>query len=223
MISKIFRTIIIGPPGSGKGTISTRIVKDFGMKHLSSGDILRKQILDGTAAGSTAKQFIDKGQLVPDNVMVQLIINELKKIQGNSWLLDGFPRTLTQAKSLYEEEPVDVVVNLNVPFNVIIERIEKRWTHIPSGRIYHTEFNPPKLQGKDDKTGDDLIQRDDDKPETVRKRLETFQNLTQPVLEFYRSKNILAEFTGSYSNEIWPEVHKLLSTYKSPLQYTEYK
>ncbi|KAK6165008.1 hypothetical protein SNE40_023754 [Patella caerulea] len=135
----------------------------------------------------------------------------------------GFPRTLTQAKSLYEAEPVDVVVNLNVPFNVIIERIEKRWTHIPSGRIYHTEFDPPKFQGKDDKTGDDLIQRDDDKPETVRQRLETFQNLTQPVLEFYRSKNILAEFTGSYTNEIWPEVYKLLSTYKSPLQCTEYK
>ncbi|KAK6178620.1 hypothetical protein SNE40_011152 [Patella caerulea] len=90
MISKIFRTIIIGPPGSGKGTISSRIVKDFGMKHLSSGDILRKQILDGTAAGSTAKQFIDNGQLVPDKFMVQLIINELQNIQGNSWLLDGF-------------------------------------------------------------------------------------------------------------------------------------
>ncbi|OPL20315.1 gtp:amp mitochondrial-like phosphotransferase, partial [Mytilus galloprovincialis] len=144
--------------------------------------------------------------LVPDNVMVDLILNELQNMKSHSWLLDGFPRTVTQAGALLKKEPIDLVVNLNVPFEVIIDRIKGRWTHAPSGRIYHTEFNPPKVQGKDDVTGEDLIQRDDDKPETVRKRLETYQNNTQPVLQYFRDHGLLEEFAGRYSNEIWPKI-----------------
>ncbi|XP_071162907.1 GTP:AMP phosphotransferase AK3, mitochondrial-like [Mytilus edulis] len=222
MISKIFRAVIMGPPGSGKGTISTRIVKDFNLKHLSSGDLLRSQILNKTTAGQLAKDYIDHGKLVPDNVMVDLILNELQNMKSHSWLLDGFPRTVTQAGALLKKEPIDLVVNLNVPFEVIIDRIKGRWTHAPSGRIYHTEFNPPKVQGKDDVTGEDLIQRDDDKPETVRKRLETYQNNTQPVLQYFRDHGLLEEFAGRYSNEIWPKVHSFLSTKTEPLQYTHY-
>ncbi|XP_069128214.1 GTP:AMP phosphotransferase AK3, mitochondrial-like [Argopecten irradians] len=222
MISKVVRAIIMGPPGSGKGTISTRIIKDFSMKHLSSGDLLRAQVINKTSASITAKQFIDKGQLVPDDVMVKLILNELNKFEQNSWMLDGFPRTVPQAKALYKEKPVDLVLNLNVPFEVIIDRIKGRWTHAPSGRIYHTEFNPPKVTGKDDVTGENLIQRDDDKEETVRNRLQIYQNQTEPVLEFYRKHGILTEFTGKYSNEIWPKVFEFLSTKSEPLQYTQY-
>ncbi|OWF35543.1 GTP:AMP phosphotransferase AK3, mitochondrial [Mizuhopecten yessoensis] len=192
------------------------------MKHLSSGDLLRAQIVNKTSAGMSAKQFIDKGQLVPDDVMVKLIINELNKFKGESWMLDGFPRTVPQAKALYNEKPVDLVINLNVPFEVIIDRIKGRWTHAPSGRIYHTEFNPPKVVGKDDVTGETLTQRDDDKEETVKKRLQIYQNQTEPVLQFYRQHEILTEFTGKYSNEIWPKVYEFLSTKSEPLQYTQY-
>ncbi|ESP01206.1 hypothetical protein LOTGIDRAFT_230595 [Lottia gigantea] len=223
MLSKVLKTIIIGPPGAGKGTISTRIVKDFGMKHLSSGDILRKHIMEGTATGLAAKHHIDKGELVPDRVMVDIFITELRHLHNHSWLLDGFPRTVKQAEALHRVEPVDLVINLKVPFEVIMERISNRWTHISSGRIYHSEFNPPKVTGKDDVTGEDLIQRDDDKPETVRQRLQTFQNMTEKVLDFYRERDLLTEFQGSESNEIWPRVHKFLSTIKTPLHYTEYK
>ncbi|KAL3869282.1 hypothetical protein ACJMK2_041985 [Sinanodonta woodiana] len=222
MHMKLLRAIIMGPPGSGKGTISTRIIKDFPMKHLSSGDVLRSQMLNKTPAGLAAKTYIDQGHLVPDKLILTLISNQLKKLKGKSWLLDGFPRTLPQSEALYKLEPVDLVVNLNVPFEIIIDRIKGRWTHAPSGRIYHTEFNPPKVPGKDDATGEPLIQREDDKEETVCKRLENYQKMTQPVLNFYREHHLLEEFTGKYSNEIWPKVHQFLSTKIEPLQYTEY-
>ncbi|KAK2168512.1 hypothetical protein LSH36_16g05028 [Paralvinella palmiformis] len=213
----------MGPPGSGKGTIAARIVKDFDLKHLSSGDVLRTNIINNTDIGIQAKKYITNGALVPDHVMVSLIVSELKKLGGHSWLLDGFPRTLPQAETLHTEQKVDVVVNLNVPFDVIIDRIKGRWVHPASGRIYHTEFNPPKQAGKDDVTGENLIQRDDDKPDTVLARLQGYQHQTQPVLDFYKKMGILEEFKGNYSNEIWPHVHKFLSTKKEPLQYTEYK
>ncbi|KAL8582198.1 hypothetical protein ACOMHN_004117 [Nucella lapillus] len=222
MISKVLRAIIMGPPGSGKGTIANRISKDFGMVHLSSGDLLRQQIYDMTECGLLAKAYMDEGRLVPDNVMTEVMVNELMKYETESWLLDGFPRTVEQAKALERDEPVEVVMNLRVPFDVIIERIRGRWTHAKSGRIYHTEFNPPKVTGVDDVTGDELIQREDDKEETVRKRLEHYRRLTHPVLQFYRNKGMVEEFTGSYSNEIWPEVHKFLANLKEPQQYTHY-
>lgn len=212
----------MGPPGSGKGTIASRISKDFGMIHLSSGDLLRQQIYDMTEYGTTAKAYMDEGKLVPDNIVTKIMIDELKKYEHESWLLDGFPRTVEQAKAVEHDEPVDVVLNLRVPFEVIIDRIKGRWTHRKSGRIYHTEFNPPKQPGIDDVTGEPLIQRDDDKEETVRNRLEHYRRLTHPVLQFYMNKGMVEEFTGSYSNEIWPKVHRFLSTIKTPLQYTHY-
>ena len=202
--------LIIGAPGSGKGTISNWIVRDFKVQHVSSGDLLRQHIKDGTALGKEAKAFIDRGDLVPDATMVGLISSELKALQGQNWLLDGFPRTQTQAGALQAETPVNVVVYLNVPFQTIIDRVKDRWVHPGSGRIYNTIFNPPKVEGKDDETGEDLIQREDDKPESVRNRLQVFQDNTEPVLEYYAKMGLLQEFQGTESKKIWPHVEEFL-------------
>lgn len=211
-----FRAVILGAPGSGKGTISSRIVRKFDMVHVSSGDLLRKSIVGNTALGLEAKTYIDAGQLVPDEVMLNVITSELRKYSKENWLLDGFPRTLNQAEKLYQTEPINVAINLVVPFDIIIERIKGRWIHLSSGRVYNTEFNAPKVPGKDDVTGEPLTQRKDDQPEAVQKRLEIYSKTFNPILEFYKSKGILEEFSGKTSDEIWPYVFKFLSTHITP-------
>merc|ERR1719295_2301369 len=167
---------------------------------------------EGTELGLAAKSYIDQGNLVPDKVMVGLISSELKKLGEKPWLLDGFPRTQAQAEALQKETPVNVVVNLCVPFETIIERVKDRWIHPGSGRVYNLVFNPPKVAGKDDETGEDLVQRDDDKPESVRNRLEVFKASTAPVLDYYREKGILADFKGTESKKIWPHVEAYLKS-----------
>merc|ERR1712079_191623 len=204
--------LIIGAPGSGKGTISNWIVRDFGLLHVSSGDMLRAQMRDGTELGLAAKSYIEKGDLVPDTVMVGLISSELKKLGEKAWQLDGFPRTVAQAEAPQQETPVNVVVNLCVPFETIIERVKDRWIHPASGRVYNLVFNPPKVEGKDDETGEPLVQRDEDKPESVRNRLEVFRNNTEPVLEFYRKMGICQDFHGTESKKIWPHVDTYLKS-----------
>ncbi|GAB1598327.1 GTP:AMP phosphotransferase AK3, mitochondrial-like [Argonauta hians] len=223
MIRKVIKAIILGAPGSGKGTISDRIVKDFSMKHLSSGDLLRSHISKGTALGCSAKEYIDKGHLVPDNIILQLILETLQSHKDDTWLLDGFPRTVSQAVALSKAQTIDFVLNLNVPFDIIIERIKGRWIHQPSGRVYHTEFNPPKVHGVDNVTQEPLIQRDDDKPETVQRRLNVYQELTQPVFEFYRKNQMLVEFSGNSTPEIWPKVREFMSTKLEPVQEIKYE
>lgn len=209
----MFKMVMLGAPGSGKGTISNRILRDFGLKHLASGDLLRAQILNKTELGLEAQKFMKAGKLVPDDVMVNLISSELKDIKTVPWLLDGFPRTRPQAEALHSYEKLDLVLSLEVPSEVIIDRIKGRWTHLASGRIYHTEFNPPKIPGKDDVTGEDLVQREDDKEESVKQRLELYAKNTGPLKEFYQEMGILKEFTGTESNEIWPRVHKFLQSH----------
>jgi len=213
----------MGPPGSGKGTISARIVNDFTLKHLSAGDLLRNQVKKKTDLGQEASQFMSSGKLVPDNLVVQLMLAELVNMSRCNWLLDGFPRTLAQAKALDKAEKVDHVINLDVPFSEIVERIQGRWLHQGSGRIYHTKFNPPKQVGVDDVTGEALIQRDDDKLEVVQARLEQYQQQTTPLLDYFKHDERLVEFSGTSSNILWPKVHAFLSTKLEPLQYTEYK
>jgi adenylate kinase len=185
------RAIIIGAPGCGKGTISNWIVRDFKMEHVSSGDLLRAHINNGTPLGKEAKFFIDKGNLVPDATMVGLMSSSLKEKGDVNWyaaaaqttsgrevlivtfstlffrLLDGFPRTLEQAAQLQAETPVNVVIHVDVPFQTIVDRVKDRLVHPGSGRIYNTLFSPPKVEGKDDVTGEPLIQREDDKPGNV--------------------------------------------------------
>lgn len=204
-----FHALIIGAPASGKGTISSRIVKNFNLKHISSGDLLRKNIDEKTPLGVEAKKYADKGQLVPDKHMIDCILNELKQ-SGDNWLLDGFPRTVEQANKLWEVKKLNVVMNLIVPFDVIIERVQGRWIHLPSGRVYNIGFNEPKVPFTDDVTGEPLQQRPDDRPEAVRERLKIYDTITKPVIQYYRDRDIITDFTGSTSDEIWPQVQQFL-------------
>ncbi|XP_029300388.1 GTP:AMP phosphotransferase AK3, mitochondrial [Cottoperca gobio] len=210
VLQRIFRAVIMGPPGSGKGTVSSRITKTFSLKHISSGDILRANVNAKTELGLLMKCSIDQGQLVPDDVMSRLILSDLRAMDQSSWLLDGFPRTASQAEALDDNYRVDTVINLNVPFQTIKQRLTSRWTHFPSGRVYNIEFNPPKVAGLDDVTGEPLVQREDDTPETVTQRLKAYENQTEPVLEYYRSKGVLEIFSGTETNKIWPHVEAFL-------------
>lgn len=210
--AKILKALILGAPASGKGTISSRIVKKYNVEHVSSGDKLRDHIEKQTDLGKEVKRYLNEGKLVPDDVIIKFMITELKKVENKPWLLDGFPRTVAQADALWKVQPVDVVLNLVVPFDVIIDRVKNRWVHLPSGRVYNIGFNTPKVLGKDDVTGEDLIQRPDDKPEAVKKRLEIYESVTRPVINFYKEKGILKEFEGKTSDEIWPKVTDYLDS-----------
>lgn len=211
--SKITKALILGAPASGKGTISSRIVKKYNVVHVSSGDKLRDHIEKQTELGKEVKAYLNEGKLVPDNVMIKFMLTELNEVGDKPWLLDGFPRTVGQAEALWKVQPVNLVLNLDVPFEVIIDRVKNRWVHLPSGRVYNIGFNTPKEDGKDDETGEDLVQRPDDKPEAVQKRLQIYESITRPVINFYKSKGILQEFHGRTSDEIWPKV----TAYLDPL------
>ncbi|XP_070492780.1 GTP:AMP phosphotransferase AK3, mitochondrial [Chironomus tepperi] len=204
-MSKLFRALIMGAPGSGKGTISGRITKFFDTTHLSTGDVLRNNIEKLTPLGIEAETYIRKGSLVPDDSMVKCILEEIKDIKG-SFLLDGFPRTKTQAEKLWEVQKIESVINLVVPYELIVERVKLRYVHMPSGRVYNLDYNPPKEPMKDDVTGEPLIKRQDDDPDILTKRLQVYDNETKPVLEFYKEKGILNEFQGNTSNEIWAKL-----------------
>lgn len=208
--AKIFRCVILGAPASGKGTISKYIVDNYGFSHIAPGDILRVNIKHGTKLGNKAKEYIDEGRLVPDDLIIKCVLSRLSEVGNRSWLLDGFPRTVLQAERLHANENIDAVINLNVPIDIIVERIKSRWIHLQSGRVYNLGFNTPKIPFKDDITGEDLVQRDDDKPDIVRKRLEIYAEKTQPVLEFYRNLNLVTEFSGKATNEIWPRIEEFL-------------
>ena len=188
-VAKIFRGIIMGAPGSGKGTISSRIIRDFKLRYLSVGDLLRDHISNRTEVGLEAQQYIKSGKLVPDIVVNKLVINELTKHYLNeSFLMDGYPRTIAQAKELWSKDELrpNSAINLIVPDDEIIERIKHRWIHLPSGRTYHTLYSPPKVEGRDDLTGEQLIQREDDKEHVVMQRLLEYKNQSEVIIEFFR-------------------------------------
>ena len=181
------RLILLGAPGAGKGTQAKFICEQFGIPQISTGDMLRAQVKAGTPLGLEAKQHMDSGGLVPDAVIIGMVKQRLQEADcANGYLFDGFPRTIPQAEAMKEAAvAIDFVVEVDVPDGDIIERMAGRRAHLPSGRTYHIQFNPPKVADKDDVTGEDLVQRDDDKEETVKKRLEVYHAQTQPLVGYY--------------------------------------
>ncbi|KAI9254875.1 hypothetical protein BY458DRAFT_442487, partial [Sporodiniella umbellata] len=197
--------------GSGKGTQSKRLQKNFGASHLSSGDLLRKNINQGTWVGKQAKHYVAEGKLVPDELLVSLIQQELISFGNTNWLLDGFPRTLSQAKELDGslrrlQQPLNLVVNLQVPEEVILQRIMDRWIHAPSGRVYNLSYNPPRVRGLDDMTGEPLSKRPDDTPEVFKVRLDQHHAMAQPLLDYY--EDLVVNVKGDTSDEIYPQIEK---------------
>ncbi len=182
------KLMLLGAPGAGKGTQANFLTSHYGIPQISTGDMLRASIRAGAPLGMEAKGYMDAGQLVPDDLIIRMVQARIAEADcANGFLLDGFPRTLAQAKALAEVGvSLDAVVEIDVPAEVIIERMAGRRVHPASGRTYHLVYNPPRVAGKDDETGEDLIQRDDDKEETVRKRLDVYAAQTQPLIEFYR-------------------------------------
>ncbi len=181
------RLILLGPPGAGKGTQANFIKEKFGIPQISTGDMLRAAVKAGTPLGIEAKKVMDSGGLVSDDIIIGLVKDRLQQDDCKSgYMFDGFPRTIPQADAMKDAGvPLDVVLEIDVPDAEIIERMSGRRVHLASGRTYHVKYNPPKVNGKDDVTGDDLIQRDDDTEETVRKRLEIYHAQTKPLVDYY--------------------------------------
>ena len=183
------RLILLGAPGAGKGTQAQFICEKFAIPQISTGDMLRAAVKAGTELGVAAKKIMDAGGLVSDDIIIGLVKDRLTQPDcSKGYLFDGFPRTIPQAQAMKDAGvPIDYVLEIDVPFDAIIDRMSGRRVHPASGRTYHIKFNPPKVTGKDDVTGDDLIQRDDDKEETVRKRLQVYDDQTRPLIEYYSS------------------------------------
>ncbi|KAJ7417830.1 Adenylate kinase 4, mitochondrial [Willisornis vidua] len=205
MASKLLRAVVLGPPGSGKGTVCERIARSFGLQHLSSGQFLRESLGGADEVGVLAKQYLERGLLVPDHVITRVMLTELEKRREQHWLLDGFPRTLGQAQALDRICELDLVISLNIPFETLKDRLSARWVHPGSGRVYNMDFNPPQ------------VQREDDRPEAVAARLRKYKDAAKPVIELYKSRGILHSFSGTETNKIWPYVYTLLSSRIPPI------
>jgi adenylate kinase len=181
------RLILLGAPGAGKGTQATFICKQYGIPQISTGDMLRAAVKAGTAMGLQAKAVMDSGALVSDDIIIGLVKERIQQADcAKGFLFDGFPRTIPQADAMKAAGvKLDYVLEIDVPFDAIIERMSGRRSHPASGRTYHVKFNPPKVDGKDDVTGEPLIQREDDKAETVQKRLDVYSAQTRPLVDYY--------------------------------------
>ncbi|NOR56923.1 MAG: adenylate kinase [Sulfurimonas sp.] len=184
------RIILLGAPGAGKGTQAQFLTKKFNIPQISTGDMLRAAIKAGTDMGKMAKAAMDAGQLVTDEIIIGLVKDRIVEDDcKNGFLLDGFPRTLPQADAVTQAGIViDAVIEIDVPAEEIVKRMSGRRAHLASGRTYHVTFNPPKVEGKDDETGEDLVQRDDDKAEVVADRLKVYHELTQPLIGYYKDQ-----------------------------------
>jgi adenylate kinase len=181
------RLILLGPPGAGKGTQAAFIKERFGIPQISTGDMLRSAVKAGTPLGLAAKKVMDSGSLVSDDIIIALVKDRLKEPDTvNGYLFDGFPRTIPQAEAMKQARvPIDYVLEIAVPDSDIIERMSGRRVHLASGRTYHETFNPPKVAGRDDVTGEPLVQRNDDREETVRKRLAVYHAQTTALIDYY--------------------------------------
>ncbi|MFO8065385.1 MAG: adenylate kinase [Spirochaetota bacterium] len=190
--------IFLGPPGAGKGTMAARLAQDQKIPHISTGDIFRENINNETELGKKVKSILDSGELVPDELTVELVKDRLKQDDvTDGFILDGFPRTIPQAEALDTFATIQRVILFTLPDEEIVKRLSGRRVHKPSGRTYHIMFNPPKVPGKDDVTGEELIQRGDDSEDSIRNRLEVYRKQTEPLVTFYREKNLLEEVDAS--------------------------
>lgn len=194
--------VMLGPPGAGKGTQAKKLAEKMGLVHLSTGDIFRENLKNETPLGVLAQQFMDKGELVPDDVTVRMVEDRLsRKDCAQGAVLDGFPRTPAQAEALdnlleENDASVSVVPLIEVPDEVLIERLGGRWMS-QSGRVYHEIFNPPVVKWIDDIDGSQLYQREDDQPDTIRRRINVYQEQTAPLIDYYRNKGILVKIDGT--------------------------
>lgn len=194
--------ILLGPPGAGKGTQAVRVAEKYNLQHLSSGDILREERKAKTELGLKAQEYMDRGNLVPDDLILSMMMDHIEKPGSKSgFLLDGFPRTLAQAEGLGERlkkagQAIKLVLNIEVPVDELVTRLTGRLYCPKCGRTYHEKFSPPKSAGVCDLSGEPLIRRKDDAPEVVRQRLETFKRQTAPLIEYYRAAGILKAISG---------------------------
>ncbi len=210
--------ILLGPPGSGKGTQAKMLVEKYDIPQISSGDILRAAVKEGSPMGLKAKEYMDKGKLVPDDVVIGIIEERLKKDDcKKGFILDGFPRTLAQAEALKrllakKEIKLDAVISIDVDEEEVIRRLTGRRTCKNCGAMYHIIFSPPKKEGICDKCGGELYQRDDDKEETIRARLKIYKEQTAPLIEYYKMEGLLKEVQGTGEiKEIFNRIESILS------------
>jgi adenylate kinase len=181
------RIILLGPPGAGKGTQAQFVSDRLGIPQISTGNMLREAVSTGVGLGAKAKAVMDSGALVPDDLMIEIVKDRVSRPDcARGFLLDGFPRTLPQAKALSALIPMDAILEIQVDEDEIVHRVSGRRVHVGSGRTYHVDYNPPQVPGKDDLTGEPLIQRDDDKEAVVRHRLEVYKKLTFPLIAYYQ-------------------------------------
>jgi adenylate kinase len=211
--------ILLGPPGAGKGTQAELLTEDFGLPHIATGDILRAAVAAETALGREAKRYMDAGDLVPNSVITGVILERIAEDDArDGFLLDGFPRTIEQADSLGEalnasERRLTGVLLIDTPDDVVVKRISGRRVSVTTGRTYHVDFDPPKQEGRCDIDGSKLVQRDDDREQTVRKRLVVYHEQTEPLIGYYDSLGLLRRFDGTRSaSEVHAHIRATIST-----------
>ena len=212
------KIVMLGAPGAGKGTQAQMMAAKFGLPHISTGDIFRENIKNGTELGKKAKSFMDAGQLVPDELTVEILLDRVKKDDcAKGYILDGFPRTIPQAQVLTDTlaktgEQIDYAINVDVPDSNIVARMSGRRSCPKCGASYHITFIPPKQEGICDSCGSALIQRDDDKPETVQNRLSVYHDQTQPLIDFYKEKGVLRTVDGTKEmQEVFDAISAILA------------
>jgi len=209
--------ILLGPPGAGKGTQATRLRDDFDLAYIATGDLLRENVSDGTDLGKEAKSYMDDGALVPDELVIKMIFDKVEDDGDDGFLLDGFPRNVAQADALAEElerrgRKLTAALLVEAPDDVVIERLSGR-RQCSNGHLYHVEYDPPKHEGSCDQCGRPLRQRDDDRPEVIAKRLNTYHEQTEPLKDYYEDRGLLRRFDGTRDkNEVHDHIRATLAT-----------